>query len=80
MADNIIFSADVRAGENRVYWRASSRLRAIQRGELSHEHLDECLDDLEVIALHTDNPQLRAACQALVAATLADNDTAGSAQ
>jgi len=58
-----VTNRSVREAEALAYWRASSQAK-------STDNMSENIDDLEVIAIHTDWPRMRcAACRAAKAQT-----------
>jgi hypothetical protein len=53
--------------EIRHFWRCSGALRDAQRLGSPPAEIAEWIDELEVLAMHTDSPSLRSRCNALLA-------------
>ena len=49
------------------FWRCSGALRDAQRLGAATAEIAEHIDELEVIAMHTDSPSLRSRCHAILA-------------
>ncbi len=53
--------------ECRNFWDAASHLRSALRLSLEQAEINQYLEEIEAIAMHTEQPDLRSKCVALLA-------------